>query len=418
MITTTQLPEVLTQLGATAVNARQDRKRSISSTNVRFEKDGRRGVAVAASRKVDAAVTRAPINAFTDLVDLHLRSADDRLSRDDVWLWFAERPDDLETEVAFRTLARNLRGLRVHIRVITGGESGPWALQELPDDLLPWNDLDHYRYSRWPGLLAAVPEEPPALVTDLVKATGRCEYRAYPMLSSGGRDWSIRFEGLQVGVVMATKGWFDVGRVHGDGRTSHHRKRWVGVAGAERIEVGASNVNQVATILQKFAAAESAMGGQDEHALESRILRGAVSLTSPTADAPLELIRPHPVVNWGSQFPTRWGVRNGAARYLDGILRDGRTPWALEMKVAGGSGEQYYRHAVHQAVLYRDFIRGATPLAGWFDRFDLDQAVCEAAVVVPVIEDPEAEGRLRALAARFGVHLIVVPVAAALRPQP
>ena len=68
-------------------------------------------------------------------------------------------------------------------------------------------------------------------------------------------------------------------------------------------------------------------------------------------------------MNWGSQFPTKWGP-GGKSRYLDALLRDGSTPWAIEMKVQGGAGVgQYYRHAVAQAVLYREFIRRADATA-------------------------------------------------------
>ena len=46
-------------------------------------------------------------------------------------------------------------------------------------------------------------------------------------------------------------------------------------------------------------------------------------------------------------------------------LPDDETPWAIEMKVAGSAGVgQYYRHAIAQAVLYREFIKQATPCTG------------------------------------------------------
>lgn len=75
------------------------------------------------------------------------------------------------------------------------------------------------------------------------------------------------------------------------------------------------------------------------------------------------------------------------------------------MKVDGVGGERYFRHAVHQAVLYRDFIRGAAPLSGWFDRFMLDQTKCEAAVVVPQGLTAAAEERLTTVAGAFDVAL-------------
>ncbi|WP_444663617.1 hypothetical protein ACT17Q_15735 [Cellulomonas sp. CW35] len=418
MITKSQMRETLEKLGADCIDTRPDRAHSIAATTVRFVKDGRRGVAVAGN-------VASQLDAFTDLIDLNLHDPSESLDPHHVWLWFAEDPDDRETEVAFRTLARNVRDLvTVHLRAITAdGE-----LRAVDTEHLPWSDSGHYSYGQWAELLAAVPAEPPALVRDLILATGRPEYRAYPMLSSRGKRWSIRLEGLQVGVCSATKGRLSVGRDGKKGGTSHHRARWLSVAGWSPVDVDLSvgSMEKAAALLQAFADSppvnHAATGEQDEHALESRILRGDVRLNTP-AGAPLELMRSHSfpeqepsVVNWGSQFPTRWGVRTAAARYLDGMLHVGRTPWALEMKVKGISGELYYRHAIHQAVLYRDFIREATPLKDWFDRFDLDQAACEAAVVVPQGQTAEAEARLRAVAAAFGVALIVVPVEAARRP--
>jgi hypothetical protein len=43
---------------------------------------------------------------------------------------------------------------------------------------------------------------------------------------------------------------------------------------------------------------------------------------------------------------------------------------------------QYYRHAVGQAVLYRDFIRRATPLEPWFEQLDMNHRSCQAAVAL------------------------------------
>lgn len=195
MITTQELPDVLRRLGATDVEHRQDRKRSISSTTIRFVKDGRRGVAVGAEMAHQ-------IDVFTDLVSLHLDDAGRGFHPTDLWVWFAERPGDGETSVALQTLASSTRTLKVHLRAITpdGG------LAEPADERVPWSDADHYRYRQWADLLRAVPEEPPGLVTALVMGTERPEYRAYPMLSSRGRRWSIRFEGLQVAVCSATSG--------------------------------------------------------------------------------------------------------------------------------------------------------------------------------------------------------------------
>jgi hypothetical protein len=126
----------------------------------------------------------------------------------------------------------------------------------------------------------------------------------------------------------------------------------------------------------------------------------------------LQLLRPDPVTNWGSQFPTRWGHTAGnAARYLDALLRDGDVPWAVEMKVRGSGGVGgYYRHAVAQAVLYRHFIRSADPLDPWFASRGLNRMACRAAVVVPDLDaQPAWRDRLRAVCELVDVELVEVP---------
>ena len=74
------------------------------------------------------------------------------------------------------------------------------------------------------------------------------------------------------------------------------------------------------------------------------------------------------------------------------------------MDGAAGVG-QYYRHAVHQAVLYRAFIRTAEPLHSWFDAHQLNARDCRAAVVMP-----EAKGfqSLIDLANIFDVDVLTV----------
>ncbi len=150
-----------------------------------------------------------------------------------------------------------------------------------------------------------------------------------------------------------------------------------------------------------------------QHALESRILRGAVPIH--TSSGRLDLLRGDDQhrVSWGSHFPTRWGLTSSTSRrYLDALLRSGSTPWTLEIKTSGSAGvASYYRHAVTQAVLYREFIQRATHLAPWFEQFDLDQTACRAAVVVPELSEQSRvwKDRLARMRAVFDVELVTVP---------
>ncbi len=116
-----------------------------------------------------------------------------------------------------------------------------------------------------------------------------------------------------------------------------------------------------------------------------------------------------------SENPTLWGT-NGPARSLDALLHKGRTPWAIEIKVdIDGSGTGiggYCRHAISQAVLYRQFIRAVTPLHGWFQDQDLDAEDCRAAVVVPDLTADNARRDhrvdLQSICQLFDVELIEV----------
>ena len=180
---------------------------------------------------------------------------------------------------------------------------------------------------------------------------------------------------------------------------------------------GDGSVDAAAAAINRFADAWAEVlngsGKHNEHALESRVLRGLVPVE--TSNGELELLRraDGARVNWGSQFPTRWGRTTArGARYLDALLRNGQIPWALELKIEGPqSVGYYYRHAVAQAVLYRHFIRSATHLAPWFEGLGLDHTACRAAVVVPAFgsEHQKWRDRLLQVCRVFDIELVEVP---------
>ncbi len=391
-----------------------DYDNSISSQVVRCEYDGQRAVAVGCD-----ATAKTQIGALLDLLDLHLtdkgRYQGIEVEPDAVTLLLGGPPNGKSEAVdAIGTLVRAMRsGPRV--RVLEHRDEAGWvAAAEPPVDL---GDLR--LYPGWPALLDAVPDEPPRLVTQLIQRVGNTALRAYPMLTLKGR-WSLRLEGLEVGRLSSRGARLDVGKIGKGGGQSAAREVWTSVVGAAAsVEVAddAASLDRAATVLKAFSAAWLPPPGtsvekleQNEHALESRILRGAVQITAE--GRPLELLRPHATVNWGSQFPTKWG-RGGSPRYLDALLRDGETPWAIEMKVQGGGGVgQYYRHAIAQAVLYREFIAAASPLHSWFTgRHQLDPKACRAAVVVPELQGAHAPwiARLQPLCDLFDVALVQVP---------
>lgn len=395
--------------------ATQDRKNSISSKVIRCHYDGQRAVAVAAEHGA-----KVQIPALLDLLDLNHH----------VW----GRQDEV-TLVVGQPSSEALDAVGTLVSCMTSGPAvrvvslaGDGTARDV--DAQAQTFASDAEYPRWKGLLMAVESGPPQLLRDLVaavkeKAGSRHResggaLRAYQMLSSKGR-WSLRLEGLEIGRFKADAGRLDVGKLGSRGDESTQRKAWKQATGATGgIDVDGRTLDEAASKVLAFAttwlpAVEpggSASLKQDEHALESRVLRGHAPVDVPGTGR-LQLIRKDDVVNWGSQFPTKWG-RGGSARYLDALLRDGRTPWAVEIKIQGGTGVGgYYRHAIAQAVLYRHFIREAQPLDPWFEKFDLDRGACQAAVLVPdmatlATSQQHWRGRLRVVAELFDLPVLEI----------
>ncbi|SFE51929.1 hypothetical protein [Blastococcus tunisiensis] len=405
--------ELLEQVpGVSDIDGKNDRVESIVGTAVRCLYNGQRTIAVGTD-------TKTQIGGLLDLIDLHLHGQGDYkgvpVAADEVTLFLADDAWDTEAEGALRTLAALLDAeFRVNLRRLTSrAEVLPISRHGL-DDL---GDHEKYRYSDWRGYFEDLCDQSSALVQRILAGVPRESFRAYPMLTNKGR-WSLRLEGLEVAQVGQRRGWVDVAKDY-LGKRGPERTAWLAQVPEGRLEVTEeeASVDRAIHEINRFADAWgdilAAGVKQNEHALESRVLRGAVPI--PVSTGELQLIGGRDDrVSWGSQFPTRWGrTSSNAGRYLDALLRDGSTPWALELKIEGSGGVgNYYRHAVEQAVLYRQFIRQATPLASWFERFDLDHRACGAAVVVPEFRSGSERWaeRLRAVCGAFDVELVTVPV--------
>jgi len=112
------------------------------------------------------------------------------------------------------------------------------------------------------------------------------------------------------------------------------------------------------------------------------------------------------------QLPTLWAPQ-GRARFLDALMHSEKVPWAVEIKEPKGSsvGEDY-RHAITQAVLYREFIRRAKELHSWFERQSLDASQCRAAIAFPKMESNQKQQELlrhhQEVARAFGVEVIEI----------
>ena len=137
--------------------------------------------------------------------------------------------------------------------------------------------------------------------------------------------------------------------------------------------------------------------------LEARVLRGAVPLT--IGERGLELVE--------SQFPAFWSEGNNA-KFIDVIAKLDDAPVVVELKVPEGGGQgQYFRNAVGQVALYREFVRRATGLHPWFEERGLDASKCRAVVAFPMKgteqQRKSALEPVQYLAELFDVDVVVIP---------
>jgi hypothetical protein len=83
------------------------------------------------------------------------------------------------------------------------------------------------------------------------------------------------------------------------------------------------------------------------------------------------------------QFPALWSP-SGQARFIDVLMHIDETPYVVELKESGGSSPGLdYRHAITQAVLYREFVKNASELHPWFLEKGINPARCQAAIAFP-----------------------------------
>jgi len=154
---------------------------------------------------------------------------------------------------------------------------------------------------------------------------------------------------------------------------------------------------------------------KQEHLLESAMWRGpsVVEVQVPGYPEPLQ-----PLVSAAEpplQVPALFSP-DCTCRFMDAVMRAGSTAWVVELKVATSGQGKAYLDAITQAVLYREFLRTATPVAIWLrERLGMqpeEELRVEAAVAFPRLRArsrSEALNRLQALretARVFGVEVV------------
>ena len=270
---------------------------------------------------------------------------------------------------ALATLCHNLQP-RVKVQVEIDQVPADLSLPEFSQEEDPWART----------LLTRGDMPLPELAVRLSREVGCPSFRWYFTLKA--RRWSGRVEGLIVCSLSpdGTSGTLGIGAPGKHGAIGQARQHFTELAGQEEIRFNVDNLSDVAKIIK--ALAKDRQTGvlahlDPEHHLESRILRGVVPVRLQDSTE-LEMVQK----DHSFQLPTRWHP-GGVPKYLDVLMRSGKTPWAVELKVAESFHVRYYRHAICQAVLYREFIRHATSFFPWFERHGLDPTQCRAAIAFP-----------------------------------
>lgn len=282
-------------------------------------------------------------------------------------------PDETPTEVdqALRSLRDAAQGVQVRLWYRRGETD--WA-----DDVGPaptWHD--HAGVENWVNryLLPRLHAGPSPLARKIVDTVDDPSFHLYPTsINQDSADkWALRIDGLQIGTATAHAATLSIGKPGktGDGP---QRSAFIDEAGAPAITVvddepgpGEVTVDEAAALIRRLLRRFRVVDVRgapvthrkvkgvpviDEHALESRLLKGLTRL-----DHDQRLILDDELVARGSQFPTLWTDQTGGrAKYLDAMVRRDTTPIAVELKVATGGQGRYYRRSLVQAVLYRHFI--------------------------------------------------------------
>jgi len=247
--------------------------------------------------------------------------------------------------------------------------------------------------------------QPPRLAIELYKRVGDESFRWYRSVTRG--DWSGRVEGLEICRVgpSSNSGTLNVGNIGKKGDIGKARKLFLEIARGKESEFNFSRIDEVVEVIKKVAISREngkLSKVQEEHHLESRILRCVVQIN---IGSPLKPV----ITDYPFQFPTLW-ASSGSARYLDVLMRNKDVPYAVELKVPSRGVGEKYRHAISQAVLYREFIQCAKQLHPWFNENGMDAKKCQAMVAFPKVKARQERilGKHRAVAKLFGVKIVEI----------
>lgn len=253
-------------------------------------------------------------------------------------------------------------------------------------------------------------DEEPKLLRALSDEVGDPSFRWYRGV--GANYWSGRVEGVEVCRVDRRK---KPGHLRFVGARKLSKAGEVAARILKRApkDFAESDVKLVAEVILEIAESRrkgdlKKLNYQPEHFYEALILRGKIPIPADkhAGDALLEpVFRNRPF-----QFPAKWHKKD-KPRYVDILMREGNVPWVVELKYAKywDGYWRHFRHAIGQAVLYREFIKKVPAVYDLLQsELGLDATLCKA-IVALACPKPSDEGqldRLRELAADFDVEVV------------
>jgi hypothetical protein len=250
----------------------------------------------------------------------------------------------------------------------------------------------------------------PDLAKDLERAVNDALFKWYRPVT--GRYWSGRAGGLEVCKIDPTgqKLILKVGSP-GKDKDGPARQEFHKILARDNLKEGSVShleIEKAASAIR--ATAESRKNGvlkkfQREHLLESQVLSGIVEVVSKDG-----ILKPV-CVDYPFQFPTLWAPK-AKPRFVDALMRLGDIPYVVELKEPSGySRGQGYRHAITQAVLYREYVCKDEKVHPWFKKRGLDPEKCRAVVAFP--ELPKADKKKQEILRQhkrvgdaFGVEIV------------